>query len=61
MSRVRVQIVDGPIPREPSTFAGASSDAADEIGSRIRFEGILRGTEGGRALDLDRQIGDGIT
>lgn len=50
MSRVRVQIVDGPIPREPSTSAGASSDAADEVGSRIRFEGIVRGTEGGRAL-----------
>jgi molybdopterin synthase catalytic subunit len=50
MSRVRVQIFDGPIPREPSPHADTPSDAADEVGSRIRFEGIVRRTEAGRAL-----------
>jgi molybdopterin synthase catalytic subunit len=50
MSRVRVQIVDGPLPREPTSFADARSDADEEVGSRIRFEGIVRGTEGGRTL-----------
>lgn len=50
MSRVRVQIVDGPISRAIAGSAEANSDAADEVGSRIRFEGIVRGTEDGRAL-----------
>lgn len=50
MSRIRVQIVDGPIPREHSGSADAETDAADEVGSRIRFEGIVRALEAGRAL-----------
>jgi molybdopterin synthase catalytic subunit len=50
MSRVRVRIVDGPIPPEMPGSAETTSDAADEVGSRIRFEGIVRRTEAGRAL-----------
>lgn len=50
MSRVRVRIVDGPIPREMPGSADTTSDAADEVGSRIRFEGIVRRIEAGRAL-----------
>jgi len=50
MSRIRVQIVDGPIRHESPGSTAARTDAADEVGSRIRFEGIVRGTEAGRAL-----------
>lgn len=50
MTRVRIQVVDGPIPRVTTGRDEAGSDAAEEIGSRLRFEGVVRGTEAGRAL-----------
>ena len=49
MSGVRVAIVDGPIRTGASLFE--QGDADDSIGSRIRFEGIVRRLEDGRSLE----------
>lgn len=50
MSRIRVEIVDGPISLATTGCDELNSDAVDEVGSRLRFEGIVRGTEDGRVL-----------
>lgn len=50
MSRVSVAIVEGPVSlaalREPSREA----DDREGVGSRVRFEGIVRGLENGERL-----------
>ena len=50
MSGVRVAIVDGPIRPGASRLDRADRDADGSVGSRIRFEGIVRRLEDGRPL-----------
>lgn len=48
MSRVRVEIVDGPVSSaEPADDAGVASG----VGATLEFEGIVRGTEDGRPIE----------
>lgn len=50
MSRVRIEIVEGPVPRERLSQPSRADDAQEGVGSRVRFEGIVRGVEDGRSL-----------
>ena len=51
MNDVRVSIIDGPIRPGASLFEHADRDTDDSIGSRIRFEGVVRRLEDGRSLE----------
>jgi molybdopterin synthase catalytic subunit len=48
MSVVSVVILDGPVPDD---LRLGQTDAAREVGAEIVFDGIVRATEGGRALN----------
>lgn len=50
MTRVAVEIVDGPVPRAALGEPSREEDDRDGVGSRIRFEGIVRGLEDGKRL-----------
>jgi molybdopterin synthase catalytic subunit len=57
MSGVRVAIVDGPISPGASLLGRADRDADDAVGSRIRFEGVVRRLEDGRSLEaIDYEV-----
>ena len=50
MTRVAVKIVEGPVQRAALGEPSREGDDHDGVGSRIRFEGIVRGLEGGTRL-----------
>lgn len=50
MTRVRVEIVGGPIPRGALGEPSRDLDEREGVGSRLRFEGIVRGLENGERL-----------
>lgn len=50
MSRIAVEIVTGPVSRAALAEASRESDDREGVGSRIRFEGIVRGLENGERL-----------
>lgn len=57
MSRVRIEIVEGPLSREMLAEPSHDEDALQGVGSRIRFEGIVRGAEDGRSLEaIDYEV-----
>ena len=57
MSRVRIAIVDGPVRRGALGEPCEDADGRDGVGSRIRFEGIVRGLENGeRLVAIDYEI-----
>jgi molybdopterin synthase catalytic subunit len=57
MSRVRIEIVEGPLSREMLAEPSLDEDALQGVGSRIRFEGIVRGAEDGRSLEaIDYEV-----
>ena len=57
MSRVRIEIVEGPLSREMLAEPSLDEDALQVVGSRIRFEGIVRGAEDGRSLEaIDYEV-----
>ena len=57
MSRVRIAIVDGPVLRGALGEPCEDADGRDGVGSRIRFEGIVRGLENGeRLVAIDYEI-----
>ena len=57
MSRVRIAIVDGPVQRGALGEPCEDADGRDGVGSRIRFEGIVRGLENGeRLVAIDYEI-----
>ncbi len=57
MSRVRIAIVDGPVRRGAPGEPCEDADGRDGVGSRIRFEGIVRGLENGeRLVAIDYEI-----
>jgi molybdopterin synthase catalytic subunit len=57
MSRVRIEIVEGPLLREMLAEPSHDEDALQGVGSRIRFEGIVRGAEDGRSLEaIDYEV-----
>lgn len=49
MTRVEIALVEGPIAPGPPT-RDASLDADQQVGSRVCFEGIVRGEEDGRPI-----------
>ncbi len=57
MSGVRVAIFDCPIGPAASLFEPADRDADGSVGSRIRFEGVVRRLEDGRWLEaIDYEV-----
>ena len=50
MSRVRVLIVEGPVSLAALGEPSRDADDREGVGSRVRFEGIVRGLENGKRL-----------
>ena len=50
MSRVRVAIVQGPVSLASLGESSCEADDREGVGSRVRFEGIVRGLENGERL-----------
>ncbi|MGA0420152.1 MAG: molybdopterin synthase catalytic subunit [Phycisphaerales bacterium] len=56
MTQVRVEIVGGPLSPETPSSAGPI-EARGEIGSRVRFEGVVRRLEGEGTIEaLDYEV-----
>lgn len=51
MSRTRVEITDGPLRCEALGEPSREADDREGVGSRVRFEGVVRGLEGGERLE----------